>query len=169
MTCRSHDVRKTHFFFQRRTDKYEVTVPLNAAVRSTLLFPSLYESFTCGTHSLTRKLDVTEDEWLSSTFLNHFKEKWTLTGQQSRATERGYKSQEVVYKSFRTGRLELQLQIVQLSAIRCSCIDIFWVSVMNFAAITLCVASQRVVTVYFVIETVRKLLDTPSYSARHSA
>jgi uncharacterized protein HemY len=40
---------------------------------------------------------------------------------------------------------------------------------VNFATITLCVASQRmfivvaVVVVYFVIDSVRKLLDTPSY------
>jgi hypothetical protein len=36
---------------------------------------------------------------------------------------------------------------------------------VSFAAITLCVASQRVfiVVVYFVIDCVRKLLDTPSY------
>jgi hypothetical protein len=40
---------------------------------------------------------------------------------------------------------------------------------MSFTAITLCVASQRVfvvvvvVVVYFVINSVRKLLDTPSY------
>jgi hypothetical protein len=36
---------------------------------------------------------------------------------------------------------------------------------VRFAAITLCVASQRVfiVVVYFVIDSVRKLLDTPSY------
>jgi hypothetical protein len=37
---------------------------------------------------------------------------------------------------------------------------------VSFAAITLCVASQRVfivVSVYFVIVLVRKLLDTPSY------
>jgi hypothetical protein len=37
---------------------------------------------------------------------------------------------------------------------------------VSFAAITLCVASQRVfivVSVYFVIDLVRKLLDTPSY------
>jgi len=36
---------------------------------------------------------------------------------------------------------------------------------MGFAAITLCVASQLVflVLVYFVIDSVRKLLDTPSY------
>jgi hypothetical protein len=35
---------------------------------------------------------------------------------------------------------------------------------VSFAAITLCVASQRVfivVVVYFVIDSVRKLLDTP--------
>jgi hypothetical protein len=40
---------------------------------------------------------------------------------------------------------------------------------VSFATITLCVASQRVfvvvvvVVVYFVIDTVRKLVDTPSY------
>jgi hypothetical protein len=36
---------------------------------------------------------------------------------------------------------------------------------VSFAAITLCVASQQVfvVVVYFVIYSVRKLLDTPSY------
>jgi hypothetical protein len=37
---------------------------------------------------------------------------------------------------------------------------------VSFAAITLCAASQRVfivVSVYFVIDSVRKLLDTPSY------
>jgi hypothetical protein len=38
---------------------------------------------------------------------------------------------------------------------------------VKFAAITLCVASQRlfivVVVVYFVIDSVRKVLDTPSY------
>jgi hypothetical protein len=39
---------------------------------------------------------------------------------------------------------------------------------VSFAAITLCVASQRVfiVVVYFVIESVRKLLDTSSYLAQ---
>jgi hypothetical protein len=40
---------------------------------------------------------------------------------------------------------------------------------VTFAAITLCVASQRVfvvvvvVVVYFVIDSVQKLLDSPSY------
>jgi hypothetical protein len=37
---------------------------------------------------------------------------------------------------------------------------------VSFAAITLCVTFQRVfivVSIYFVIDSVRKLLDTPSY------
>jgi hypothetical protein len=37
---------------------------------------------------------------------------------------------------------------------------------VGFAAITLCVASQRVfIFVYFVIDSVRKFWDTPSYKA----
>jgi hypothetical protein len=41
---------------------------------------------------------------------------------------------------------------------------------VSFAAITLCVASQRVfiVVVYFVIDSVRKLLDASSYETRIS-
>jgi hypothetical protein len=57
-------------------------------------------------------------------------------------------------------------QMLQLSPIRCSCIVILWVSLVSFAAITLSVTSQRVipkVSVYFVIDSVRKLLDTRSY------
>jgi hypothetical protein len=57
--------------------------------------------------------------------------------------------------------------MVQLSATRCSCIGILWVSLVTFAAINLCVASQRVfivvVVVYFVIDLVRTLLDATSY------
>jgi hypothetical protein len=70
-----------------------------------------------------------------------------------------------VSKSFRTDRLERELQMVQLSVTGCSYIAIFWVSLVSFAA----VASQWmfivvvVVVVYFFIESVRKLLDTPSY------
>jgi hypothetical protein len=48
-----------------------------------------------------------------------------------------------------------------------NCIAILWVSLVSFAAITLCVAYQRVfivVSVYFVIDQVRKHLNTPSYS-----
>jgi hypothetical protein len=72
---------------------------------------------------------------------------------------------EGVSRSFRTGRLERELQMIQLSATRYSCIAALWVNLVSFAAITLCVASQRVfVVVYFVIDSVRKLLDTPSYT-----
>jgi hypothetical protein len=73
---------------------------------------------------------------------------------------------EGVSRSFRTGRLARELQMVQLSATRCSCVGILWVSLVSFAAITLCVASQRVtpkVSLCFVIDSVRKLFDTPSY------
>jgi hypothetical protein len=38
---------------------------------------------------------------------------------------------------------------------------------VSFAAITICVASQRVFVVYFVIDSVRKLLDTPPYIAKN--
>jgi hypothetical protein len=69
-------------------------------------------------------------------------------------------------KSFRTGRPERKLQMVCLSATRCSCIaiceSVWWV----FPPITLYVAFQRlfiVVSVYIVINSVRKLLNT-SYS-----
>jgi hypothetical protein len=64
-------------------------------------------------------------------------------------------SNESVSKSFRTDRLERELQVVQLFAIRCSCIAILWVSLVSFAAITICVASQWVfivvIVVYFVM------------------
>jgi hypothetical protein len=56
-----------------------------------------------------------------------------------------------------------ELQMEQLSATRCSCITILWLSLVSFPAVTLCVASQRVipkVSVHFVIDSVRKLLDT---------
>jgi hypothetical protein len=40
---------------------------------------------------------------------------------------------------------------------------------VNFAAITLCIASQRVfVVVDFVIDSFRKLLDTPSYITNYT-
>jgi hypothetical protein len=48
---------------------------------------------------------------------------------------------EGVSKSFRTGRLARELQMVKLSATRCSCITILWVSLVSFVAITLRIAS----------------------------
>jgi len=44
--------------------------------------------------------------------------------------------------SFQTGCLKQELQMVQLSATRCSCITILWVSLVSFSTINLCVASQ---------------------------
>jgi hypothetical protein len=44
--------------------------------------------------------------------------------------------------------------MVQLSATRCSCIAILWVSLMSFASITLCLASQRVFNVLVVVVVV---------------
>jgi hypothetical protein len=72
---------------------------------------------------------------------------------------------EGVSKSFRTGRLERELQMIQLSATSCSCSAVLWVSLLNFAAITLCVAFQRmsIVSIYFVTDSVRKILDTLPY------
>jgi hypothetical protein len=58
-----------------------------------------------------------------------------------------------VSKSFRTGRLEWELQMIQLSATMCSCIAILWVSLVSFAAITLYITFQGVfivVGIYFV-------------------
>jgi len=71
---------------------------------------------------------------------------------------------EGVSKSLWTGCLEQELQMVQLSAMRCSCLSILWVSLVSFAIITLCVASQQVfivVILYFIIDSVQKLLETP--------
>jgi hypothetical protein len=75
-----------------------------------------------------------------------------------------HKYTRVCIQNFRTGHLERELQMAQLSATRCTCIATLWVSLVSFAAITLCIASQRVlVVVYFVIDSVQKLLDTSSY------
>jgi hypothetical protein len=56
--------------------------------------------------------------------------------------------------------------MVQLSVTTCNFIAILWVSLVSSAAITLCVASSQrvfiVLRVYFVIDSVWKLLDTPS-------
>jgi hypothetical protein len=63
--------------------------------------------------------------------------------------------------------------MVQLSATRCNCIAVLCVSLVSFAAITLCIAPQRVfiiiiviIIIYFVIASVRKLMNTPSYTKK---
>jgi hypothetical protein len=55
-----------------------------------------------------------------------------------------YRLHDGVSKSFRNERLQRELQMVQLSATRCSCITNLWVSLVRFASINLCVASHRV-------------------------
>jgi hypothetical protein len=72
---------------------------------------------------------------------------------------------EGVSKRFQTGCLEQELQRVQLCATLCSYITILLVSLVSFSTITLCVASQQVliVVVYFIINSVWKLLDIPLY------
>jgi len=59
-----------------------------------------------------------------------------------------FSAYEGVSRSFRTGCLERKLQMVYLSATKCSYIAILWVSLVSFAAITLYVASQRVSIMY---------------------
>jgi hypothetical protein len=59
-----------------------------------------------------------------------------------------------------------QLYFTFASAPSCNCIAILWVSLVSFAAITLRVASQWIIpklSVCFVVDSIRKLLDTPSY------
>jgi hypothetical protein len=101
---------------------------------------------------------------------NHKVYRWSGDHEYSHRSNMLWKSRKKLYKgvskSFRTGLLERELQMVQLPATRCSCIATLWVSLASFAAITICIASQRVfivVSLYFVIDSVRKLLDTPSY------
>jgi hypothetical protein len=53
-------------------------------------------------------------------------------------------------QNFRTGRLEWELQMVQLSVTRCSCIAILWVSLESFASITLCLLLNVCLLLLFV-------------------
>jgi hypothetical protein len=69
---------------------------------------------------------------------------------------------EGVSKSFRTGRLEPN---AANGTALCHYMQLC--RLVSFAAISLYVASQQVfivVSVYFVVDSVRKLLDTPSYT-----
>jgi hypothetical protein len=56
---------------------------------------------------------------------------------------------EGVSESFWTGRLERELQMVQLSATRCSCIDIFWEYSEFFRHNPLCCFSTSIYCFYF--------------------
>jgi hypothetical protein len=76
---------------------------------------------------------------------------------------------EGVSTSFRTGRLERELQMLQLSATRCSCVTILWVSLVSFATLTFVLLLNMCLLLllcYFVSDSVRILLDTPSYTVK---
>jgi len=73
---------------------------------------------------------------------------------------------EGVSESFRTGLLERELQMVQLSATKYSCIAIWWVSLVSCTTLTLCVASRIfVVVVYFVMSQSGNFLIYPHIKA----
>jgi hypothetical protein len=77
-------------------------------------------------------------------------------------------SYEGVSISFRTDSLERELQMIQLSATRRSCIAILWVSLVSFAAITLCVASERVIVIIYLFPY-RPSPETFGYTLVHDA
>jgi len=78
---------------------------------------------------------------------------------------------EGVSRSFRTGRLEQEVQMIKLSATRCSYIAILWVSLVSFASINpLCCFSTSNIKGKrtFRYNSVRKLLDTSLLCPRPS-
>jgi hypothetical protein len=89
---------------------------------------------------------LTAVEWAPETLTNEHILKANFTIMKLSSTLQ----YEGVSKSFRTGRLERELQMVQLSATKCSYIAILWVSLVSFAAMTLFVASQWVFIVVFI-------------------
>jgi hypothetical protein len=91
-------------------------------------------------------------------------ESWSCTGVQHRS---GAKC-DGVSKSFRTGRLEPELQMVQLSASRWSRITISWVSLVSFAGITLCVASRVFVVISLLTQSGNCWIHPRTYIWKHS-
>jgi hypothetical protein len=127
----------------------------NILISSNQMFSSVYDIAIDHT-----ALECTQfDKWLRP-FPSDTKNLWLLFMYES------------VSKSFQTSRLERELQMVQISATKCSCTAILWVWVVSLATITLCVASQQVfivVSVNFVTDSYRKLLDTPSFCSLWTA
>jgi hypothetical protein len=116
-------------------------------------------------HTVTQHLQETNSDKCTLPYRNLFF--WT----QSIAQNGFYLASKTVatrgcIQILQTGRLERELKMVQLSATRRSCIAILWVSLVSFAAITLWMQQQWIipkVSVYFVIDSVRKILVTPLY------
>jgi hypothetical protein len=100
----------------------------------------------CKTKSPTEHRQQTKKKKKKKRVQNYYHWNWTVL--KGTATTHTHTHTHThtwgVSKSFQTGRLEREMQILQLFATRCSCISILWVSLVSFAAITLCVASQRV-------------------------
>jgi hypothetical protein len=84
-------------------------------------------------------LNIIDAFFLSYDIIRHFS-----SGKTDKARQGWSSIYENESRSFRTGRLERELQMVQLPGTRRGCIAILWASLVSFAAITLCVASQRV-------------------------
>jgi hypothetical protein len=120
----------------------------------------------CSSESLHRQLKIRLALSLSIQGCSSTQTRCTNQMKQERMREKWPEnSYKGVSKSFQTDHLEWELQTVQLSATRCSCVAIFWVSLMSYATITPCVASQQVCVVVYFINSVWKLLDTPSYNS----
>jgi hypothetical protein len=66
---------------------------------------------------------------------------WRYTSRRSTPTM-SVTTYEGVSKSFWTSRLKRELQMVQFSATRWNCIAILWLSLVSFAAMTICVESR---------------------------
>jgi len=66
-------------------------------------------------------MKINRDRWGEKTIVAHFK---ALSKHLPATTEENRGEYEGLTKSFRTGRVERELQMVQLSAITCSCIAI---------------------------------------------
>jgi hypothetical protein len=78
------------------------------------------------------------------TTFNHWSVYWYLNCERwPKHLIRKASTYESVTKSFRTGRLERELQMVQLSATTCSCIAILWVNLVRFTVITLRLAFNK--------------------------
>jgi hypothetical protein len=89
-----------------------------------------------------------------------FAGEWSWHSPPSGAKSKNAWSYEILSKIILDGHLERGLQRVELSAIR-------WVSRVSFAAVIICFASQQVfivVSLFLVIDTVQKILDTLSYT-----
>jgi hypothetical protein len=86
----------------------------------------------------------------------NFESSYSLGGIFRRGIGPSQEQYEDISKSFRPGRLARELQMAQLSAIRYYCIAIWWVSLVSFASITLCVASWVFIVIVISLSTLSR-------------